>query len=95
MGKVEKDYAVIGAPKAQRLVLSSNRQYNLVLNPDGSVAVQSIRIGSINHSSSNTMPEDDQRKGTVVWNSDPQIGQPIGWVSLGGARWAGFGTVTA
>lgn len=95
IGKFEKDMALIGVPKAQRLVLSANRQHNLVANPDGSVSVTAIKIGAMRHSSSDTMPSDDRQQGTVVWNSDAKVGDPIGWVSLGGARWAKFGIISA
>jgi hypothetical protein len=95
LGKLEKDYAIVGVPKAQRMVLSSNKQHNLVINPDGSVSVNVIKIGSIRHTSGNQVPDDDRPMGTIVWNAEPEVGSPIGWVSLGGARWAKFGTVTA
>jgi hypothetical protein len=53
-----------------------------------------LNIGRVRHTSSSTMPVDNRPAGVVVWNEKPYIGGPIGWVSLGGARWAGFGTIT-
>lgn len=35
-------------------------------------------------------------KGDIVWNNNPQMGRPVGWVCLGGGTpgaWAGFGQV--
>ena len=43
--------------------------------------------------SSETPPTDDQPMGTIVFNSNPSLGGPLGWVSLGGARWANFGII--
>lgn len=95
IGKFAQNVAVISAPKSQRLVLGSNRKTNLVINPDGSVSVDSLNIGKINHTTMDHAPGEDAVRGSVVWNSEPEIGSPIGWVSLGGARWAKFGIITA
>lgn len=93
MGKLEKDFGIIGTPRSQTLILSSNKNYNLTLLPDGSVAVNEIRIGASKHSSADKAPTNDAPAGSIVWNSSPEVGQPIGWVSLGSARWANFGTI--
>jgi hypothetical protein len=94
-GKLEKDVAIIETPKNQTLVLSANKNYNLVCNTDGSITINTLKIGQSKHTSSAKMPTDSAPKGDIVWNTEPAIGSPIGWVSLGGARWATFGTVTA
>lgn len=95
IGKQEQNTAIIGSPKNQRVILSSNKNYNLVLNPDGSVSVATLNLNGVRHTSSPAVPSEDAPKGTIVWNSNPAMGDPIGWVSLGGARWAQFGTITA
>lgn len=95
VGKLEKDFGIIGTPRAQTLVFSSNKNYNLSLLPDGSVAVNEIKIGASRHTSADKEPKNDAPLGSIVWNSSPAIGSPIGWVSLGSARWARFGVVTA
>lgn len=94
-GKLEKDVAIIETPKKQALVISSNKNYNLVCNTDGSITINTLKIGQSQHTSDNKMPTNNAPKGNIVWNTDPSIGQPIGWVSLGNARWAGFGILTA
>jgi hypothetical protein len=93
--KHSQNTALLGTARAQKLVLSSNGKDNLVLNTDGSVETEQISIGKTKMSSRVTMPSDQQPQGTIVWNTNPEIGQPIGWVSLGSARWAGFGTIAA
>lgn len=91
--KHSQNTALLGTARAQKLVLSSNGKDNLVLNTDGSVETEQISIGKTKMSSRGAMPSDQQPQGTIVWNTNPEIGQPIGWVSLGSARWAGFGTI--
>ena len=92
-GKRSKDQGIIGSPLNQQVVLSANYRNNLILNPDGSVTVERLTIGSVKHTSAREMPLDDRPIGNIVWNENPYIGGPIGWVSLGGARWASFGTI--
>lgn len=92
-GKRMKDVALFGTLRSQKMVLSSGNKDNLVLNPDGSITVNSLILGKVNHSSAAERPVDNRPAGQVVWNETPNIGSPIGWVSLGGARWAGFGIV--
>jgi hypothetical protein len=93
VGKRSKDLGMIGTPQNQQLLLSSNFKNNLLLKPDGSVTVEQLYIGNTKHTSGRQMPMDDRPIGHIVWNENPYIGGPIGWVSLGGARWASFGTI--
>lgn len=93
-GKRSQDVGVIGSPRNQTLLVSTNNKNQLSINPDGSVSADQLNIGRVRHTSSSTMPVDNRPAGVVVWNEKPYIGGPIGWVSLGGARWAGFGTIT-
>lgn len=92
-GKRSADQAVIGTPRAQTLVLSSNNKQNLTLNTDGSVSVTNLNVGAVSITASDLPPTDDKPKGSIVFNSNPSIGGPMGWVSLGGARWANFGII--
>jgi hypothetical protein len=91
--KYSQEVGAIGTTKNQQLILTSNRKKNLILNADGSVTVEHLQIGNTNMSSSETIPSADRPIGSIVWNSKPDLGKPIGWVSLGGARWAKFGIV--
>lgn len=93
MGKLEKDVAFLGTPKPHTMILTTNKQQNLKLNPDGSITVNALKIGGVRQTSSDTAPTDAAPKGNIVWNSNPKLDDPIGWVSLGNARWASFGTI--
>lgn len=93
-GKRSQDVGMIGSPRNQTLLVTTNNKNQLSINPDGSVTADQLNIGRVRHTSSPIMPVDNRPAGVVVWNERPFIGGPIGWVSLGGARWAGFGTVT-
>lgn len=95
ISKLRQDTAQISMPKNQTLIFGANKQQNLAINPDGSVSVTNINIGASNHSSAAAAPGNDAAPGCVVWNNRPEIGTAVGWVSLGGARWAKFGIITA
>ena len=93
--KQEQNMGLLGSPKPHRMVLSVNKNYNLVLDPDGSVSVAVLNINGVRHTSSDVIPTEDAVRGTIVWNSNPKIGAPVGYVSLGGGRWANFGSISA
>lgn len=92
-GKRETNVAIIEAPRNQRMIIGVNGKSNLNLNTDGSVSVDKITVGAVTLSSSNTPPNYDAAHGSIVFNSSPTLGGPLGWVSLGGARWANFGFI--
>jgi len=91
--KRETNVAVFETPRNQRLVIGTNGKNNLVLMPEGGVVVDKITIGATTLSSASVPPNYDAPHGAVVFNSSPTIGGPLGWVSLGGARWANFGFI--
>jgi len=94
VGKRQQNIAQINTPRNQQLVIGTGNRDQLWVNLDGSISVQQIDIGKLRHSSQAAAPTDNRPMGTIVWNERPQIGAPIGWVSLGGARWARFGTIS-
>lgn len=91
--KRETNVAVMEVPRNQRLVISVNGKNNLTLMPDGSASVDRLSIGAVVLSSASVPPNYDAPHGAIVFNSSPTIGGPLGWVSLGGARWANFGFI--
>jgi hypothetical protein len=92
IGKQSKDTATLGMPRNQTLVISSNGKNNLTILPDGSIAADTIKIGTVTLTSGSP-PSDNQPAGTIVFNSNPTLGGPLGWVSLGQARWGNFGII--
>jgi hypothetical protein len=93
VSKLSQDTGFINAPRNQRLVLGSNNRQNLVLNPDGSVDIDNLRVGNVPMSSATAIPNYNAITGTIVWNESPAPGGAVGWVCLGGARWAKFGII--
>lgn len=91
--KKQKDTGVIGTPRQQRLILSSNSNENIVLNTDGSVQINELRMGRLRFTCADQPPNYVSEKGHVVWNTNPNLGGPLGWVCLGAANWANFGII--
>ena len=92
-GKLETNTAFISTPRSQKLVLGSNGKKNLVLIPDGSVEVSTIKINNMVFTTGSEPPNYEAARGTIVFNENPTLGGPLGWVSLGEARWANFGII--
>lgn len=93
VAKHSKDTGYIGTPRHQRLVLGANNNSNLVLDTDGSVEIENLRVGNTPMSSAAAIPDYNAITGTIVWNENPAQGGPVGWICLGDARWAKFGTI--
>lgn len=92
-GKRQKDVGWFGTPRRQDLVISANGQDNITLTADGDVRVQRLTIKNISITTASSTPNTDMPRGTVAFNENPALGQPIGWVSLGGGAWTRFGTI--
>ena len=93
IGKERQSVARIGTVREHALILSSNKQDNITLTPDGVAIIPRLQIGNMLFSSSPTPPHYDAARGTVVFNEQPNLGGPLGWVSLGDAKWANFGII--
>ena len=92
-GKKENNTAIIGTPRSQTLIVGSNGKNNLILTPDGATTVNKINMGTMSFTVGAMPPTDNQPRGSIVFNSNPSLGGPLGWVSLGDARWANFGII--
>ena len=93
IGKQSQDKARIGTVREHTLTLGTNKQDNIILTPDGVATIPKLRIGNMLFSSSDTPPSYNAPRNTVVFNENPSLGGPLGWVSLGEARWANFGII--
>jgi hypothetical protein len=91
--KHSSDTGYIGMPRFQRLVLGANNKDNLILDTDGSVEIENLRVGNTPMSSATAAPDYNAITGTIVWNENPAQGGPVGWICLGGTRWAKFGII--
>ena len=91
--KHSSDTGYIGMPRFQRLVLGANNKDNLILDIDGSVEIENLRVGNTPMSSATAIPDYNAITGTIVWNENPAQGGPVGWICLGATRWAKFGII--
>jgi hypothetical protein len=94
MGKYEKNTGYIGSVRNQKVVLGSNNNVNIVLEVDGSTKITNLKLGNIRVNSTDTMPNWAGKSGDVYFNEDPAVGKPMGWVCLGGERWAQLPKIT-
>jgi hypothetical protein len=83
----------MGTQRHQKLVVGSNSKENIVLDTDGTVQINNLTVGKTQMTSASVLPNYMGERGQIVWNETPDSGESIGWVCLGGTRWAGFGTI--
>lgn len=88
IAKHERQTGYIGTIRNQKLILGSDSQTNIMLEPDGSTKIFDLRIGNTKLQSSDTIPNHNGTRGEIVFNSSPELGKPYGWMCLGEARWA-------
>jgi hypothetical protein len=93
VGKVSLNTAQFGTRRDHDLILSSNGKNNVTLKSDGTTEIAQLRLGNMQFLTRPSPPADNLPKGTVVFNENPSLGGPLGWVSLGDARWANFGII--
>lgn len=93
MTKRQTDVGYFGTHRRQNVVLGSANNSNITLTVDGEAIIPKIRIGKVSMTSAETAPRTAGNIGEIVYNENPAPGQYIGWVCLGGTRWAGFGRI--
>jgi hypothetical protein len=93
IGKRQQGVAQIWSNRDQLMVIGTNGKSNLLLNTDGSVTIPRLQLGTTTISTADTPPSNSAEKGSIVFNSNPSLGGPMGWISLGQARWANFGII--
>jgi hypothetical protein len=93
IGKIQRGVGRISVEKENSLVLGSNGKDNITLKADGSTAIPTLKLNNMTFTTASAPPSHDAEKGTVVFNENPSLGGPLGWVSLGSARWANFGII--
>lgn len=91
--KRQKDMGSFGTPRPQQLTLFANNKNNIILETDGSVQINDLRIGPMRFTSADRPPNYVSERNHVVWNTNPNPGGPLGWVCLGGSNWANFGII--
>jgi hypothetical protein len=93
IGKQSQGVARIAAARDHVLIIGSNKQDNITLTPDGVTEIPKLKLGNMSLTTAPTPPHYDAPRGSIVFNEQPNLGGPLGWVSLGDARWANFGII--
>ena len=93
INKINQQRAFVGTHRPIAVTLGSNSKDNISLDIDGSVTINDLRLGAVPIGTASSIPNWEGRSGEILFNDSPQVGQPIGWVCLGGHRWGTFGLV--
>tara|TARA_R110000796_G_scaffold22353_2_gene64865 strand:- start:7711 stop:8982 length:1272 start_codon:yes stop_codon:yes gene_type:complete len=92
--KYEKNTGFIGSIRNQKVIIGSNNNVNIVLDTDGSTKISKLRIGNVSLNCFDEMPNWEGKIGDIVFNEEPKVNAPMGWICLGGARWACLPKIT-
>jgi len=86
-GKLKQSHAFLGTSRSQNFSLGVNRKPYLEIDTDGLVTAKNFRIDRHRVSFAAQVPGYSGTRGDLVFNSDPNDGQPFAWVCLGAFRW--------
>ena len=86
-GKLKQNHAYLGTARSQNFSLGVARKPYLEIDTDGLTTVKNFRIDRHRISFATQVPGYSGTRGDLVFNSDPNDGQPFAWVCLGTFRW--------
>jgi hypothetical protein len=89
IGRLRYGAVQIVAPGSQNLIIGSGHQQNIILADDGTTLIEGLYVGGpVKLTSATSIPKGEGETGHIVFNANPSIGGPMGWVCLGGETWA-------
>ena len=83
----------IGTNRDHSLDIGVNSDAKIQITQDKTV-IKNPQIGNRTYTEGASIPGVEGAVGDIHWNSSPDIGKPVGWICLGGTRWAKFGDIS-
>ena len=93
IGKHASQEGYIGTRRRQNLNIGANNKVGITVRSDGTVSMDKLELLGRTIGSSKTIPGHAAKKGDIVLNDNPTVGDYVGWVCLDGIRWAGYGKI--
>jgi len=93
LGKHSANRTYIGTLRPQEVIMGAHNKTNIIMATNGLTAIKSLRADKTRFYSEDSAPNYESEPGAVCFNTKPDVGQPFGWMCLGGARWAIMGLV--
>ena len=93
IGKHSANRSYLGTLRLQEVVLGAHNKQNIVLSTNGVTAIKTLVADGTKFSSADKAPNYQSEMGSVCFNTKPALGEPYGWICLGGARWGVMGTI--
>lgn len=87
LGKSSKNRAWIGTARNQALEIGVNRKTAVLIEEDGLVSVNRLRLDRWCVTFGNSVPNHSGTRGDLVINHDPKPDAPFAWQCLGGLKW--------
>lgn len=92
--KKKQNTAYFGTHRNQEVIIGSNSKDNIRLDGEGRTHVKNLTLNDrVSITSSGNRPTYEGKMADIIFNEIPSVGKPVGWVCLGGSKWAPFGTI--
>ena len=93
IGKHKGQEAYFGTRRRQKLNIGANNKIGITID-NGEVNIKKLSIDSRTIGSSASVPGHIGKRGDIVLNINPRLGDPIGWVCLENTQWGKFGIIS-
>ncbi len=91
IGKRKSQTGYIGTTRSQELVLGANQHENIVMATNGQAMIKDLVADQTHFHSVTGEPDFAGQTGAIAFNVTPKVGNPWGWMCLGGERWGVLG----
>ena len=92
IGKSKEKTGWVGTGRGHDLELGVNRDPKITITQDSTIIKNPV-LNDRKYTEGPDIPGIDGATGDIHWNTNPEIGKPVGWICLGGTRWATFGEI--
>lgn len=92
IGKSKANTGWVGTGRGHDLEIGVNRDPKITITQDSTV-IKNLVFDDRRFTQGPNIPGIKGAMGDIHWNTQPEIGQPVGWVCLDNTRWAKFGEI--
>jgi hypothetical protein len=92
VGKSKAHTGWIGTGRGHDLEIGVNRDPKITITPESTIIKNPV-LNDRTYTEGPDIPGINGSSGDIHWNTNPEIGKSVGWICLGGTRWASFGEI--
>ena len=92
VGKSKAHTGWLGTGRGDDLEIGVNRDPKITITQESTIIKNPV-LNDRRYTEGPDIPGINGASGDIHWNTEPEIGKSVGWICLGGTRWASFGEI--